>query len=187
MRSTFKDIALAVAILGCSALISGNANATPTLVGTTTNPTGINGLIVDGTIYNVTFSTTTLNTFTPGTTLSIDAGTALASALTTLSVTALNNGGTVFYILDVDNTLTNYDGPSLCTNACGVNPPWIEAEGRVTAVLGPIGFFPFSVTTEAADFTAVGTVAAPEPLTLSLFGVGLVGAAAMGRRKRKAA
>ena len=49
------------------------ANATPTLVGTTTDPTGINDLVVDGTTYDVTFSLTTLNSFIQGTTLSVDA------------------------------------------------------------------------------------------------------------------
>jgi hypothetical protein len=45
---------LACALFGSSAFAQ-------TLVGTTTDPKGIEGLVVDGTNYNVTFSTTTLS------------------------------------------------------------------------------------------------------------------------------
>lgn len=65
------SIALAAGLAIC---LSAAANADPALEGTTTNPTGINALLVDGTTYNVMFSTTTLNSFTLGTTLSKDAG-----------------------------------------------------------------------------------------------------------------
>jgi hypothetical protein len=61
-RDSFPDLSCAVGGAGL--------HATPVLVGTTTDPTGINDLVVDGTTYDVTFSTTTLNTFTAGSTLS---------------------------------------------------------------------------------------------------------------------
>jgi hypothetical protein len=72
-------------IAGAFLLIAsfGIANATPTLLGNTTNPTGIDGVVVDGIDYNVVFSTTTFNTFTDNSTLSIDSAAALASALNT--------------------------------------------------------------------------------------------------------
>jgi hypothetical protein len=38
--------------------VSGSAIADPTLLGPMNDPTGVNGLVVDGTTYNVTFSTT---------------------------------------------------------------------------------------------------------------------------------
>jgi|SRR5690242_20548012 len=191
MRSSLRNFMLAVTILGCTGLVSGGASATPTLVGTTTNPTGINGLVVDGTIYDVTFNTTTLNTFTQGTTLSIDAATALAAALNTLSVTQLNNeGGLGFgvYSLDVDNSLGPYDMAFLCNNICGSNPQWAEDTHSTVSALGLTNFGQFGNSyIEAADFTEVGTVGVPEPLTLSLFGAGLAGAVAMRRRKKVAA
>jgi len=192
MRSSLRNFLLAATILGCTALVSGGAGATPTLVGTTTNPTGINGLVVDGTIYDVTFNITTLNSFTAGTTLSIDAATALADALNSLSVTELNNTSATFYLLDVDNSLSGYDSALMCSNgqACPGNVGnWHEASSESSPNLGLSGT-PISFTdeyVEAADFTEVGTVGVPEPLTLSLFGAGLVGAAAMRRRKKVAA
>lgn len=113
------SIALAAGLAIC---LSAAANADPVREGTTTNPTGINGLVVDGTIYNVTFSTTTLNSFTLGTTLSKDAGSALAAALNTLLVTELANIADENDLLDVDSVvitaglLTEWGGAS-CT-AC---------------------------------------------------------------------
>lgn len=191
MRLSLRNLALVVTILGCTALVSGSANAAPTLVGTTTNPTGIDGLVVDGTIYNVTFSTTTLNTFTEGSTLSIDAAASLASALNSLSVTQLNNEGGLgfgFYTLDVDNSLSPFDFAGLCNSGCGLNPQWVTSTYTGFPIsLGVVFFGQPNQYFEAADFTEVGTVAAPEPLTLSLVGAGLVGAAAMRRRKKKSA
>ena len=55
---------VAMALMG----ISGVAGAVPILEGSKTQPTGIDGLVVDGKTYNVTFSTTKLNTFTIATT-----------------------------------------------------------------------------------------------------------------------
>lgn len=64
------SIALAA---GLAISLSTAEHAVPTLVGTTTDPLGIDNLVVDGTIYNVTFSLTTPNSFTQGTTLGTDA------------------------------------------------------------------------------------------------------------------
>ena len=154
------------------------ADATPTLVGGTFAPTGINGLVVDGTIYNVTFSTTTLNTFTAGTTLSVDAATALKDALNTLGVIAFFTGEESDDLIDVDNSLVNFDAAFRCVSC---QTPWAELGGQNVLNLG---FNQGALYTEAADFTEVGTVGVPEPITLSLFGAGLVGAIVMRRRKR---
>jgi hypothetical protein len=65
------------------------------LVGTTTNPTGVTGLVVDGNTYDVTFSTDFfLNVFPTGPQFNdwipaTDAATALAAALNGYGVTAL--------------------------------------------------------------------------------------------------
>jgi len=167
---------------GLAVSLATAANATPTLVGTTTDPTGINNLVVDGTTYDVTFSLFTLNTFTQASTLSTDATNALDSALNALSVTELGEAaGDTFYFLDVDNSLSSWEGPR-CGPACA---NWILASNGGTFVLGQSSSFGGSYI-EAADFKAVGTSSVPEPLTLSLFGAGVAGAAAAMRRRRKA-
>jgi hypothetical protein len=92
---------LAAAVMG----VSGVAAATPVLVGTTTDPTGIDGLVVDGTTYDVAFSITTLNTFTQGTTQSTESEISLANALNNLGVTALGGATAGIYFIDVDMTV----------------------------------------------------------------------------------
>jgi len=173
------SIALAT---GLALSLSAAANATPTLVGTTTDPTGINNLVVDSAIYDVTFSTTTLNSFTKGSTLSLDADTALAAALNALSVTGLGNftaSGT--YGLVIDNSLSSFDAPA-CTAPC-LSGDWFASFGSGFTSLGSSsgGFFYL----QAADFSAVSTTGVPEPFTLSFFGAGLLGAAAMRRRNAR--
>jgi hypothetical protein len=87
---------LAFALIGVSEYA-----AAQTLVGTTTDPLGLDGLVVDGTTYNVTFSTTTFDSpFTQGSAASADAASAMASALAGLGVTEL---GRVSSCLPVPN------------------------------------------------------------------------------------
>jgi hypothetical protein len=171
---------------GLAVSLSTAASATPTLVGTTTDPTGINGLVVDGTTYDVTFSTTTLNSFSYPSTLSDDANFALVSALNALSVTELGNvTPRVIYVIDVDDSLSSFEGPAcnVTSSPCPVGD-WQESIDSNFTGLGSLDSGIYYVA--AADFTAMGTV--PEPFSLSLFGAGLLGAAAMRRWKpRKAA
>jgi hypothetical protein len=159
---------------------SAAANATPVLVGTTTDPTGINDLVVDGTTYDVTFSTTTFNSFTAGTTLSQHAASALTAALNTLSVTELANfnvGATGAYFLDVDNTLSGFDNADCFrTVVC-----WATGTSTVPNLGSSDSGMEF---TQAADFTAVPTT--PLPAALPLFATGLGALGLLGwRRKRK--
>jgi hypothetical protein len=149
------------------------ALATPTLEGTTTDPTGIDGLAVDGTTYDVTFSLTNLNTFSQGSTLSMDAETALASALNNLSVTELGNTNSITYLLDVDNSLAMFDAAEYCQLYCTINGSWVS-DSSGSAAFGVAG----PHYTEAADFTAV-----PEPATLALFGAGLLSLGFIYRRR----
>ena len=157
------------------------ANAAPTLVGSATNPTGINNLVVDGTTYNVTFSLTTLNTFTFNTAFSNDADLALTSAINSLAITQLNNTPSTAYFVDIDNSLVQFQDPFCLTSggSCTAGN-WTEGSEHcfIGCVLGSNGTAGFI---EAGDFVPV-----PEPLTLSLFGTGLAGAIAMRRRKSKA-
>src|SRR5450631_4376250 len=82
-----------------------------TLVGTTSDPTGINDLVIDGTTYNVTFSfTPAAYPFTAGTQQSLDAATSLASALTDLHVVGLNAGGPAVGLAVMVDGITPGDG-----------------------------------------------------------------------------
>jgi hypothetical protein len=164
--------------IGLAISLSTAAYAAPILEGTTTDPTGIDGVVVDSTTYDVTFSTTTLNSFSFPSTISSDADLALASALSTLSVTGLGNASpSLLYQIDVDNSLHLFEGP-----ACGAPPvgcwvanPYDEYSGLGLVQSG-------EVYLEAADFTVAPT-GVPEPFTLSLFGAGLLGMGFIYRRR----
>ena len=169
---------------GLAISLSTAANAVPVLVGTTTDPTGINDLVVDGTTYDVTFSTTTLNSFSGGS-LSLDADAAPVAALNALSVTEL--GGTIpsgISILDVDNSLSSFEGPSCFNNGlpCIVGS-WAASSDSGFPNLGSSGAGFWYV--QAADFAVAPTTGVPEPSTLALFGAGIIGLGA-SRRRRKA-
>jgi hypothetical protein len=125
-----KQFIAAVAIL----LAATAAVAAPVLQGTTTNPTGITGLVVDGVTYNVTFSTVPApSPFSAGSQTSLDAATSLASALNSLSVVALlghNATLTITLVVMVDGTLTGdgaalrSDGSWIGFNVGGGGPEW---------------------------------------------------------------
>src|SRR5690348_5953489 len=71
----------------------GTGIAASSLVCTTTDPTGIDGLVVDGVTYNVTFSTAAFDSpFVRGTSPSQDAANAVAAVFSNAGVTEL--GGT---------------------------------------------------------------------------------------------
>jgi hypothetical protein len=91
-------LAITSSLAGGMALSSNvPARADAVLVGTTTSAMGVNGLVVDGTTYNVSFFHDSYNNVYPANnpifagnaTLASDAATALAAALNTLSVTCL--------------------------------------------------------------------------------------------------
>jgi hypothetical protein len=174
-------------VLGAALFAGSAANATATLVGTTSDPAGINNLVVDGTTYDVAFSTTTLNSFTYESTLSIDASEALASALNTLSVDELNDFVSSYYYLDIDNSFpSDLTYCSVYHGSC----TWYGPGTVTVSALGPYGVNNI-VYIEAADFSVVPPPpppppAVPEPssLPMLLAGLGLVsGVMYVGRKK----
>jgi hypothetical protein len=92
---TLKHSSFASSTVFAGLLAIGAIPASAGLVGTTTNPTGVTGLVVDGNTYDVTFSTDFfLNVFPTGPQFNdwipaTDAANALAAALNSYGVTAL--------------------------------------------------------------------------------------------------
>jgi hypothetical protein len=97
-----------------------------------------------------------------------------------LSVTGLNDVVPGFgYLIDVDNSLTSFDAVD-CIVTCTAGG-WFGTHPVGTANLGY--FISDAYYVEAAGFTALPT-GVPEPLTMSLFTVGLAGAFGLRRRKK---
>lgn len=166
--------------------MSGVATSAPTLVGTTTDPTGLNGVVIDGMTYDVTFSITKFDSpFTGGTTASEEAGTAIAGAFNTLGVTEL--AGTQVsenYAVYVDSGFGDIAGCAVPSSPGSCPTAGWASGGTTTEQLG--AFFPPDQTlpftyTVAADFTRVSS-SVPEPTTLALFALGLVGVGIARRR-----
>jgi hypothetical protein len=173
---------LAAALVG----VSGGAGAAAVLVGTTTDPTGIDGLVVDGTNYNVAFSTTTYNTFNYGTVLSADSAKALAAALFTFGVTAFEGAppgsGVSGYEVTVDNPDNAYSDYALfrLDEPPGSGYPW----GNGITFTGFLGNLGDGVYIAAADFTPAPV---PVPASIWLILSGLAGLGLAGWRRGQTA
>ena len=117
---------LAAAMLAAAA---GLAQAAPILDGTTTDPTGVEGVLVDGALYNVTFSAASyLNTYATAPAFlgnqatAADATVALAAAMDGLGVTALMG-------LDCASNANPVGGK--VPGGCLLMTPWDDTAGTV--------------------------------------------------------
>jgi hypothetical protein len=117
------------------------ARAAPRLLGTATDPTGVEGLVFDTATYDVTFSLSTFSsTFAGEPGFASDAAGALAKVLEAYGVTALDGGpsapaGAVYsqYCLDVNPSLaeTTTGLPARFMWEVRLSPP---VNGRATTV-----------------------------------------------------
>jgi hypothetical protein len=162
-----------------------------TLVGTTSDATGIDGLVVDGVTYDVTFvhaSYDTVYASTPPTFIgnqsgAFDAASALATALNALGVQYLAGLSTPLEWATVPYELLTGVTAYACfdpSNSFCFGTPWVpEIYGEGTGGN--------SFTFYYIDYTVFTSSATPLPAALPLFATGLGGLGLLGwRRKRKA-
>jgi len=182
-----------IGALGSASLaVCGAALAAPTLVGTTTNASGIDGVVVDSVTYDVTFSTSSFDSTFSTILGAYDAAHALANDLQTLSVTGLSNGGTSGVDCTAVAICIIWAGSSTALEATSFDQSWGNgttasdvSPGCPGNFTGPQTFTRTIVCLEAAHWTNVTAAGVPEPATLGLMVLGLLGGAGAGFAGRK--
>lgn len=202
-RLKIRNVTVAIVMAIGGMAVAGSANAALMLEGTTTDATGIDGLVIDSVTYDVSFVNGAYNTIyatsQPTFYLNLngaeDAVKALQSALHTLDVTGLSGlpGPTTASAIDllvpyeaspntVEADITSCGTPYSTTQCTNTNPPttpvWVYS---LYAGLDPQTDF------NNVDYAFFGPASAtPVPAALPLFAAGLGGLGLLNwRRKRK--
>lgn len=176
-----KLLGLLAVGLACGSMA---AKGTPTLVGSTDNASGVDGVVVNSITYNVSFSVSSYDaTFTSGAD-QLAAATSLSAALNLLSVTGLSYGGSSgFACAPASGASTQCDiytgplGSTLVADNYQGSGGW--GTNNFAQQLGcPYSYLGTSFCSEAAQWTAV-----PEPGTIMLLSLGLTGLGLSRKRK----
>jgi hypothetical protein len=177
-----------LSLIACMAVLGASQAGAATLVGTTSDATGVDGLVVDGTTYDVTFVNGSYNnvysstppTFLGEASTAVDAANALAAALTANAVTEVSGLSTlppdVFVVIPVFNNGGNFSFTLAEEITSGA---WTPSNSVGSGSLSD------TQANDDGDLT-IFVATTPIPTTLALFagGLGLIGLIAI-RRKRK--
>ena len=175
-------------LIVCMALISVSQASAATLVGTTTDAMGIDGLVVDSVTYDVMFVNATYDTVygsTPPTFFgngsgAADAATALSSALNSLLVDTISGataGNNAFYI-----PYAQFAPDEAIVYVVFCNVLTCISSGDTWAVAGP----GIATQDQPSPFAVFVIATTPLPAALPLFATGLGAMGLLGwRRKRK--
>jgi PEP-CTERM motif-containing protein len=171
---------LTILLLGAASAMPQAACATVILIGTTSNPTGLDGLVIDGTTYDVAFIggigtsyntayPSTPPTFLGNTSRALDAATAIAASFNALAVSTPQ---TEIYYVPATTVTSNF--------TTGTEAEFIST--WTTQFAGSFDDESNVVNFNFAVFTTASAV--PEPSTWAMMILGFLGLGFMAYRRK---